>query len=190
MLKQKIIKNNIFSLYINNTNTPYCELNINGGKIIFGDIDKTKHEKIKWYDVYKKDKIYYFWSLFLNEIKIDENKNTIINDKILIDCGTSDIILDEYSTDNIHKQIKGIYDKVSKRYIINNFNDLKNITFNLNGDDYILNPIDYTYELNGTIYSRIMFNNNSSKVLGLPFLQKYNSVYNFENRSIGLSKII
>lgn len=35
-----------------------------------------------------------------------------------------------------------------------------------------------------------MFNDNSSKVLGLPFLQKYYSIYNFENRSIGLSENI
>lgn len=137
MLKQKIITKNIFSLYINNIdymnfkNPQYYKLNKNGGKIIFGDIDKNNHEEIKWYDVYKKDNIYYFWNLFLNEIKIDEDKKIIINDKILVDSGTSDIILDKYSTENIHNQINGTYNEISKRYIINNLNDLKNITFKM-----------------------------------------------------------
>jgi hypothetical protein len=66
----------------------------------------------------------------------------------------------------------------------------KDIRINLNGDDYILEPNDYTYILNKTIYSRIIINNNDNKVLGLPFLQKYYSIYDFQNKKVGLSKSI
>lgn len=187
MVKQKIIKNNIFSLYINDTNTEYGLLNINGGKIMFGEIDQKYKNNIKWYKIYIKDDIYYFWNLFLNEIVIN-GKKTKINDKVSIDSGTSDIVFNKYICDELHKQINGKYNDQYKRYIINEYNDLKEINFNLNGDNYTLKPNDYSYLLNGTIYSRIIFNENGNKVLGLPFLQKYYSIYDFDNEKIGLSE--
>lgn len=67
---------------------------------------------------------------------------------------------------------------------------LKNISIYLNNNEFILNPKDYTYMLNNTIYSRIIINNNNNIVLGLPFLQVYYSVYDFENKKIGLAKNI
>lgn len=186
MVEQKIIKNNIFSLYINTTNTNYNILNMYGGEIIFGDINKKYNKKIKWYNIYNKDSIYYFWNLKLNKILIN-NIPIIINDKISIDSGTSDIVFNKILCDELHKQINGKYNEKQQRYIIDDFHNLRNITINLNGDDYILEPNDYTFVFNDTIYSRIIINNNN-KVLGLPFLQKYYSVYDFENKKIGLAK--
>lgn len=185
MVEQKIIEYNMFSLYINTTNTGYNMLNMYGGEIIFGNYNKKYKNKIKWYNIYNKDNIYYFWNLFLNEISINGYKN-IVDDKILIDSGTSDIVFNKKICDKIHKQINGKY----QRYIIDNYNDLKNISFNINGDEYILEPNDYTFILNKIIYSKIIINNNDNKVLGLPFLQKYYSIYDFENKKIGIAKNI
>lgn len=46
MVDQGIIKNNIFSLYINNSNTNYGDLNMHGGEIIFGEIRKLNIKEV------------------------------------------------------------------------------------------------------------------------------------------------
>lgn len=60
MFEQKIIKNNMFSLYINVTNAKSNTLNMYGGEITFGKFDKRYVRKIKWYDIYKKTKYIIF----------------------------------------------------------------------------------------------------------------------------------
>lgn len=190
MVEQKIIKNNIFSLYINNTNTEYGILNLYGGEINFGEIDSSKYNgNINWYNIYDDKNIYYFWYINFNKIKIN-GKSFTINDKVLIDSGTSDIVLNKELCDKIHNQINATYDNTTERYIISNTEYLKDINIYLNNDKYILNSDDYTFIYNNITYSRIIINNNGNKVLGLPFLQKYYSIYDFQNKKIGLAENI
>lgn len=173
MFNQKIIERNLFSLYVNKTDRKYGDLNMKGGEISFGKFDNSKYNGIiKWYDIYNENNIYYFWSLNLSNIIINETLN--INNKVLIDSGTNSIVFNKDICDKIHKQIGGLY----------------NETIYLNNNQFILKPKDYTYILNNTIYSKIIINNNNNIVLGLPFLQKYYSVYDFENKKIGLAKNI
>jgi hypothetical protein len=109
------IINNMFSLYVNTTNTIYNTLNIYGGEIIFGDIDKKYDGKIKWYNIYNKNDIYYFWNLNFNKIMIDDI-SIIIDDKVSIDSGTSDIVFNKTLCDKLHKQINGKYNEKQQRY--------------------------------------------------------------------------
>lgn len=189
MFNQNIIKHNLFSLYINNTNSKYGDLNMKGGEISFGKIDNSKYNgDIKWYDIYNENNVYHFWSLNLSNIIINETLN--INNKVLIDSGTNSIVFNKDICDKIHKQIGGLYNETINLYIFKDDKKLKNISIYLNNNEFILNPKDYTYILNNTIYSKIIINNNNNIVLGLPFLQVYYSVYDFENKKIGLAKNI
>lgn len=188
MFNQKIIERNLFSLYVNKTDSKYGDLNMKGGEISFGKIDNSKYNgDIKWYDIYNENNNYYFWSLNLSNIIINELLN--INNKVLIDSGTNSIVFNKNICDKIHKQIGGLYNETINLYIFKNDKKLKNISIYLNNNEFILTPKDYTYILNDTIYSKIIINNNNNIVLGLPFLQKYYSVYDFENKKIGLAKI-
>lgn len=187
MVNQSIIKNNIFSLYINKTHKNFGDLNMNGGKINFGEIDKNKYNgNIKWYHIYNEKNIYYFWSLNLSNITI--NETLYINNRVLIDSGTNFIFFNNSICDKIHNQIGGIYNKNINSYIFENVKKLKNISIYLNNDEFILTPKDYTYILNNTIHSKISINDNNNVVLGLPFLQKYYSIYDFDNKKIGLAE--
>lgn len=187
MVKQKIIKNNIFSIYINTTNGDYNNLNLYGGELIFGSIDNSKYiDNIKWYEIYNNNNIYYFWNLKLNIIEIN-NSLIYINDKIQLDSGNAYLAFKENIFNDINKQIESIFNESTGMYMINNKKKLKNIIFHLNNDKYILTPDDYTYNYNNNIYSRIIINNYEN-YLGLPFLQKYYSIYNFEDKKIGLAK--
>lgn len=190
MVKQKIIERNMFSLYINTTKGEYNHLNIYGNELNFGSIDKSKYNKnINCYEIYNENNnIYYYWSLKLNKIEI--NNSTInINNKIQLDSGNSHIAFKKDIFDIINKQIESVYDKTTGLYIINNKISLKSITFYFNNDQYILNPNDYTYDFNNKTYSRIIYNKYGN-YLGLPFLQKYYSVYDFDNKTICLAEDI
>lgn len=184
MTNQKIIKNNIFSLYINKTNINKGDYNINGGDLIFGGIDNSKYEEnIKWYDTK------FFWSLNLSNITI--NKTLNINNIIKIDSGTEGFVFNKSVCDIIHEQIGGTYNENTGLYVFKDIDKVKNnISIYLNNDKFILTPNDYTYKFNNTFYSNFIVNNNNNIVLGLPFLRKYYSIYDFDNKKIGLAKSI
>lgn len=104
-----------------------------------------------------------------------------------MDSGTNGIVLNKEKCDKIHKQIGGYYDHISNSYIFKDDKKLKNISIYLNNDEFILTPKDYTYNLNKNIHSKFIINNNNNIVLGLAFLQKYYSIYDFNNKKICLA---
>lgn len=181
-----IIKNNIFSLYIYKTNINKGYYNINGGELIFGGIDNSKYEEnIKWYDTK------FFWSLDLSNITINETLNININNIIKIDSGTEGFVFNKSICDIIHEKINVTYNKSTGLYVFKDIDKVKNnISIYLNNDKFILTPDDYTYKINNTFYSNFIVNNNNNIVLGLPFLRKYYSIYDFDNKKIGLAKSI
>jgi hypothetical protein len=104
MFNQNIIEHNLFSLYVNKTDEKYGDLNMKGGEISFGKFDNSKYNgDIKWYDIYNENNIYYFWSLNLSDIIINETLN--INNKVLIDSGTNLIVFNNSICDKILNHI-------------------------------------------------------------------------------------
>lgn len=186
--KQTITKGNLFSLYINYTKKG--QINKYGGKLSFGYYNKIK--KIKWLnlikDKYRKG-YYLFWAVELSKIEI-ENKtiNININNSAIIDSGTSEIVLNKYLYNKINKYLGGKYIDQYKRYIFEDCKKLKDINIYLQEKDFLLKNTDYTFVYNNTCYSRLIYNENEQIVLGLPFLQRYYSIYDFDNKIIGFSR--
>lgn len=195
MVKQGIIENNIFSLYINNSNLKYGELNMKGGKLIFGNKtdDNIKYKNIKSYNVCDNS-VCYFWKINLTKLNIEGiNGNIEINNKAGIDTGTASIVFNKTLCDIIHNKLGGRYDYSYESYIfdnIDNIDKLKNISIYINNDEFILTPDDYTFKNKSIIQSKIIINNNSGIILGLPLIQKYYTIYDFDNRKISIAEII
>lgn len=184
MYKQNIINNNVFSLYINFTK--YGEVNKHGGNLEFGNYNKS-NRIIEWLDLIKNDELFCFWAINLTNIEI-MNKTFNINNITITDSGTSDIIINEKLFKEINEYIGGTYNKKYNRYIIKNCNKLNNINLYIQNKIFTLKNIDYTFIYNNTCFSKIIYNTNGQNILGLPFLQRYYSIYDFENKRIGFSK--
>lgn len=188
MYKQNVIKHNLFSLNINIKDKSDIQ-NKFGGTLYFGEIENIYSNNINWHKIYNYNDINYYWFINLNKIKIIDYIN--VNDKIQIGSANAFLAFNEHIFNEINEQINKtiFYNNITDSYIINSEKNLKNISFYLNDNIYTLTPDDYSYKDKNIIYSRIIINNNIN-VLGLPFLKRYYSVYDFYNKRVGFSENI
>lgn len=182
-----IINDKLFTLWFDN------EI----GQLTLGEIESNKYKgDISWLNVNNDNKTIPWFTDFDNI----SFKNMSFNNNYIthIDSGNSDIyvptnIFYKLNNDLLYNFNGSIYNEYN-RYCVNyistdNIYDY-NITFISKNNIFSISPYDYIYidSESQKFCSRIMNSNtNNTITLGVPFLQKYFSIYDFNNFKIGLA---
>ena len=187
LFEQNRIDKKLFSFYFNINDNKSSSLNI-------GNIDYNNFiGEINWNDVISEN----YWEIKIDYIKYDNEIIINCEDNInecsaIIDTGTSMIASPNEIYDILDK-------KLQVDMFCNNINELKNLIFKINGVEFILEPDFYILKIpgefnnNDNCLSAIMNINSMSSgnkqtfILGLPFLKKYYSIFDRDNKKIGFA---
>lgn len=167
----------------------------NGGEIEIGGYDQSKIKsgsKLTWIDITKRP----YWELDLKEAYIDGHER--YHGKVVIDSGTSMIIVPSRIARDINNALGGAYSEQSGYYMVdcNQVEQMPNFRFKLGNDGYEfdLQPREYIIRYMDECYSTIsgfdiQANGGPVWILGDAFLRHYYAVFDAENERIGLAPI-
>ncbi|KAK9397434.1 cathepsin D-like [Crotalus adamanteus] len=210
MMKAKLLKNNVFSFHLCNTNETSPQEN--GGEVIFGGINHNAYVgKLHYIPVSRKA----YWQIKMDKITIEEqtkekacwpwnlleknNSSTICKDGCqgIVDTGTS--LITGPSTDiKILNEAIGAQRAFGGQYIIDcqKLSEMPSVTFHLDGRPYILTPKEYTLQMtqekvtaciSGFMILDIPKPSGPLWILGDVFLRRYYSVFDRDHDRVGLA---
>lgn len=186
MIKQKLVKDPVFSFYIKHSNSNEEE----GGELIFGGIDKSKYEgEIKYVPVSRKG----YWEVPMNDLYINGQSQNI-QGHAAIDTGTSLIGCPTEQADLVNAMIgaekgfKGIHVVDCK-----SLPNLPTISFKLGDYKFSLSPEDYILQTPAGCVSAFMGIDIPAPagpiwIVGDAFLRKYYTVYDLGNNRVGFAE--
>ncbi|KAH8388501.1 hypothetical protein KR093_008019, partial [Drosophila rubida] len=184
LCQQNYIKHCLFSVYLRRTTCGSC-----GGNIIFGAIDAKKYKGVLHY-VPLLDTGYWQFemsSVFVGSKPLDGSGNAIL------DTGTSLILVPYRVFDKLHEAIGAKVENNS--YILScERAELPNVElhiggkiFSLSSSNYILEFIAFETKICTSVFIPTSFD---FWVLGDIFLTRFYSVYDSENKRIGLAEAV
>lgn len=176
-----------FAFYLNDKDSD------KSGEITLGGYDKSKFKgNITWLPVRRKA----YWEVKFNGIGLGNEFAELDGHGAAIDTGTSLITLPSGLAEIINSEI-GAKKGWSGQYSLDcdSRASLPDMTFNLNGYNFTINPFEYTLEVSGTCISAITPMDfpepvGPMAIIGDAFLRKYYSIYDVENNAVGLAEAI
>lgn len=175
-------------------------------KITLGGFNSEKFgkegSKIHWHPLKPREinGKYDHWRLNLNALIFGDNQLTdTIVDSVIVDSGTSLLLMPENEFKALLQMIK---DSADVEYTFTNdfgleafpctkeqtYARLPHIGFKINGLQYSIPPASYIGYQSGTCTMKIMTNKRDKTfiTLGLNFFENYYSIFDIENKMIGL----
>ncbi len=189
MVKQKLVKNPVFSFYLNRDTTESS-----GGEIIFGGSDPAHYRGNFTYVPIDKSG---YWKFVMDEISIGQQNINYCDDncQAIADTGTTSIIGPFYQIEDINYRIGatslggGIYsvdcESINRLPVINFYIGGKG--FKLTGNQYVRKIPDKgrTLCLSGFIWKDYPF-----WILGDLFIGPYYTEFDYGNRRIGFAEAV
>ncbi|EFA06989.2 Lysosomal aspartic protease-like Protein [Tribolium castaneum] len=204
LLKQKKIKNPIFSIYLNRDRQSN-----RGGNVMLGFVDlkhvhKTKVGKKIVYDnfTYLPVENYAYWQFQMDQVvvKVSKDNNVVVCEKgckAIVDTSSNAIVGPQADIAQIHDAINA-NEFFLHRYTVNcdTVNKLPKIDFMLGGTNFTLSGEDYTVKMSYhsvTICLSAFIPANTIQeqdrwILGGAFLAEFYTVYDVQARTIGFVK--
>ncbi|XP_044263659.1 aspartic proteinase A2-like [Tribolium madens] len=204
LLKQKKIKNPIFSIYLNRDRQSN-----RGGNVMLGFVDlkhvhKAKVGKKIVYDnfTYLPVENYAYWQFQMDQVvvKVGKDNNVVVCEKgckAIVDTSSNAIIGPQADIDQIHDVINA-REFFLHRYTLDcdTVNKLPKIDFMLGGKNFTLSGPDYTVKMSYhsiTICLSAFIPANTIQeqdrwILGGAFLAEFYTVYDVQARTIGFVK--
>ncbi|KAJ3326045.1 hypothetical protein HDV06_002430 [Boothiomyces sp. JEL0866] len=182
------LRNNMFSLYLSNSN------DLSLGEIIFGGIDAARiGGNINYYPVANSG----FWQFSLNSFTYSVNgasgsANLKIN-QVIVDSGTSMILLEQSVADSINRIIGGVFDSSKGVYRIPCSALIgPDIIFSIGNDNYKIPASAYVISVPNGCISGISFGADISGniVFGDMFIRQYYTIFDKTNNRIGFGLAI
>ncbi|BDA44683.1 Cathepsin E-B [Coccomyxa sp. Obi] len=189
MLSDGQLDQPVFTLYLNPDVTKEP-----AGELAFGTIDATRYVgKLTYTPVVEKK----YWTVALSGVQISGTDVSVDATRVVIDSGTSAILLGPDDSAAIHKAIPGMYlDKTTGYWVVKGgcaaVADLPPVTFVIGGTPYALPPQLWTRpaasesstDFSGQCVSVLIGSGMSSNtILGAPFLRGFYSVYSYDMAS-------
>ena len=184
LIQNHLINNGQFSFFLGNSDGDDGELHLGGydQSYFIGDLDWTS----------LKSETY--WEINLSDVSV--NKISFISNEehsAILDTGTSLLTGPKDEIDKIASYI-GAKPFIKGEYTVdcNKLSSLPDITFVINGKNYVLTYKDYVLSdesvcLLGFMGLDIPRPNGPLWILGDLFIRKYYTVFDFENKRIGLA---
>ncbi|KAF6212056.1 hypothetical protein GE061_012574 [Apolygus lucorum] len=182
----------MFSIYLNRNMTATY-----GGEIVFGGInaDLVDETQLKFINVTRP----YYWEFKMDKVVIQER---IVGCRhgcnAVVDTGTSIIVGPKDEVDLINKKIHAYQPFMGRILPIplsvecDLIEWLPNITFVINGEDFVLQPADYIIKDDSDCYSGFTsgdMDDSFSWILGDVFLGKFYTVFDVDHKRFGLGPI-
>ncbi|KAK4032754.1 vacuolar protease [Parachaetomium inaequale] len=183
MLEQKLIDEPVFAFYLADSDGE--------SEVVFGGVDKDKYKgKITTIPLRRKA----YWEVDFDAIAYGDDTAELENTGVILDTGTSLIALPSQLAEMLNAQI-GAKKNYAGQYAIDcaKRDSLKDVTFNLAGQNFTLGPYDYVLEVSGSCISTFMGMDFPAPtgplaILGDAFLRRYYSIYDLGANTVGLAE--
>lgn len=191
---QRLVDSNQFSFYLSDASTSSKGTQpVDGGLFIMGGVDESLYTG-ELISIPVRRQAY--WEVPLNGIKLGDQETEELTMGAAIDTGTSLITLPSDMAEIINAQI-GAKKGWTGQYTIecSARAKLPDLTFTLDGNDFVLSPFDYTLEVSGSCISVITPMDfpdpiGPMAILGDAFLRKYYSVYDFDANTVSFAPAV
>jgi len=184
MVNQGLLDDPVFAFYLSDSEADDSE-------VTFGGVN-TDHYTGNMYEIPLRRKAY--WEVDLDAISFGDAKAELADTGVILDTGTSLIILPSTIAELLNKEI-GATKGYGGQYSIEceKRDSLPDLTFTLSGLDFAISPYDYILEVSGSCISTftgmdIPAPAGPLAILGDAFLRKWYSVYDLKNNKVGLAQ--
>jgi len=191
LMEQGQVKENLFSFYLNRDPSSAV-----GGELNFGTVDNDHFTgKLTYHPVVWKT----YWTLYIDSVLFDgKDTNTCQGQcKVAIDSGTSLIAGPTAAIQTLNNLI-GATHIYGPEYVVEcgKIDELKDVTFVLNGENYPLRGEDYILKMTEAGETICMSGfmgmdiPNGMWILGDVFMGRYYTVFDVENEQVGFAQAI
>ncbi|KAI1004153.1 Vacuolar protease A [Podosphaera aphanis] len=184
MIDQKLLDEPVFAFYLGD------DKDSSRSEVIFGGIDPD-HYTGEITEIPLRRKAY--WEVEFNSISLGDSTAQLENTGVILDTGTSLIVLPSTLAELLNKEI-GAKKGFTGQYSIDcdKRDSLPDLTFELGGYNFTITPNDYTLDLQGTCISALSGMDfpeptGPLAILGDAFLRKYYSIYDLGKGTVGLA---
>jgi len=171
------LKNPVFSVFLSDQDAEDSE-------IVFGEVRSNRmSSEIFWVPVSRPSG---YWQVQIEDITLDNRKQGICADcQVAVDTGTSELA-------GPSEVIEQLNEKLGVQEDCTNFGELPNLGFVVQGHVLNLEPRDYIDKADGVCKVSLMRldvppPNGPLFVFGIPFLQKFYTVYDEEQKKVGFA---
>ncbi|OBZ89891.1 Gastricsin [Choanephora cucurbitarum] len=201
MFEQNIIDRNVFSVYfqpVEGTDADRQEKRINGEIVFGGYEDRHIVGNVSYVNITSQPSFENYWAVDVDKISVGKSfeKTYTPNLSALVDTGSTLVYLPKEIMDNVFTDVKGARKDFLGQYIVPcNSTNLPNITITMGNQDFVLTSDHYLITSGAlalsddSCYTYIQESPSFVDViLGYGFLQQYVSIYDNENKRIGLAQ--
>merc|ERR1719171_2208460 len=171
------LKNALFSVFLSDSDDE-------GSEIVFGEVRKSRMaSELFWVPVSRPTG---YWQVQIEDITLNDRKQNICaNCQVAVDTGTSELA----GPTEVINQLEA---SLGVKSDCSNFNTLPKLGFVVKGHVLNLEPQDYIDQTPGNCRVSLMRldvppPNGPLFVFGIPFLQKFYTVYDREQKSVGFA---
>jgi hypothetical protein len=190
LMKQGLVDKKVFSFYLSRNSTGM----MGGGQLTLGGVDKTLFKgDIQYVPLTHEN----YWQIKMDGV-IFEYRNLCGDEgcKAIVDSGTSMITGPTELVNKINGQLGCIISGSECSWLhCPDYSTLPNLEFQLNGVSYVLSPKEYIMETGGACISALMGMDIQEPVgplwiLGDKFMEKYYTVFDYENKQVGFAEAL
>jgi len=174
---KRLLRNSVFSVFLSDEDKEDSE-------VTFGEIkDDHMSSGLVWVDVARDSG---YWEVQMSDITLnDKTQDLCIDCYVAVDTGTSELA-------GPSSVIEELIEKVGVKEDCSNYEELPKLGFVVNGHILNLEPKDYINKNSGRCSVAFMPldvppPNGPLFVFGIPFLQKFYTVYDVPNKQIGFA---
>jgi len=177
LIKSSALKSPVFSVFLSDQDSEDSE-------IVFGETRENRMSSaLFWVPVSRPTG---YWQVQIEDVTLDNKKQGICaNCQVAVDTGTSELAGPSTVIEELEEKL-GVKDDCA------NFAELPNLGFVVKGHILNLEPRDYIDKADGVCKVSLMRldvppPNGPLFVFGIPFLQKFYTVYDKESKSVGFA---
>uniref|UniRef100_A0A146LVE6 Cathepsin E-B n=2 Tax=Lygus hesperus TaxID=30085 RepID=A0A146LVE6_LYGHE len=181
-VQEGLFEKNMFSVFLDKNHPE-------GSNIVFGgyDEDVIDADQINWVPITSPK----YWQFNMDSVQIGDQLTVGSNAAAIADTGTSLLVGPQEDVQNIASALGAT--AYQGLYVIDatQVSSLPDIVIKINGEDYVLEPSDYTVNAgqNLAILGFQSLQGSNLWILGDIFLNKFYSIYNADDRTVGFAPL-
>ena len=181
MIQQKLVKEAVFSFYLNRDTS-----GTSGGEIIFGGSDPEYYTGDFHYLPVDRQG---YWQFHMSGLSVDGKKYCDGGCEAIADTGTSYIVGPQDEIDKLNEQLGATGEST---FDCSQIDNLPPVTITLGGKDFVLTKDDYVLKIGSECISGFMGADfgeiGIQYILGNVFIGKYYTEFDYGNKRVGFAQ--